>query len=84
MNFSVWLEKQQKAFSAWINHVLSTKTDNSDILTSPKSLNSKRWLAKIRGAIARTYHKDDVLIKAMLRVEASIEEGRVKLLQEVI
>eukprot|EP00210_Caulerpa_lentillifera_P009695 g9250.t1 len=73
----IWVEKKERAYKAWLNYVFSP-TDTTNL----SSLNSKRLFAKIRGCVAKVYHKDEMLQAAMLKVEASISTGLLKLLTE--
>eukprot|EP00210_Caulerpa_lentillifera_P009279 g8844.t1 len=73
----VWVEKKERAYKAWLNYVFSP-TDTSNL----SSLNSKRLFAKIRGCVAKVYHKDEMLQAAMVKVEASISTGLLKLLTD--
>lgn len=74
----VWVEKKERAYKAWLNYVFSPR-DTSNL----SSLNSKRLFAKIRGCVAKVYHKDEMLQAAMVKVEASISSGLLKLLTDV-
>lgn len=74
----IWIEKKQRAYQAWLSHVLSPKSS-----ADAASLNSKRLFAKVRGCVAKVYHKDPSVQSAMLKVEASIQNGRLKLLTDV-
>ena len=74
----IWIEKKQRAYQEWLTYVLSPAN-----ATSGSSLNSKRLVAKVRGCVAKVYHKDPQLQAAMLKVESSISNGRLRLLTDV-
>ena len=75
--FRIWIEKKQRAYQAWLSYVLSPNSN------AASSLNSKRLFAKVRGCVAKVYHKDPSVSAAMLKVEASISNGRLRLLTDV-
>jgi len=74
----IWIEKKQRAYQAWLTYILSSSGSSNST-----SLNSKRVLAKVRGCVAKVYHKDPAVQSAMLKVESSISNGRLKLLTDV-
>ncbi len=83
----LWMQKQDKAFSAWLNHMLlpftpdalrSTMEDEHSV-----ALTDLRLMARVQGVLVAAYRTDAELHDVMMRVEARVDEGKLKMKDEV-
>ena len=83
----LWLEKQEKAFTAWLNHLLAPPAPSAEGEPGQGAggggLAAGRTEARARGALWRLYCGDAEVLGVMTRVEARIEEGLLRLSAEV-
>lgn len=77
---SAWMEKQERAFTVWLNSVLQP-TDESP--AGNEDLAAKRMAARVRAALWRLYTEDAGVISVMLRLERHIDAGFLKMKDEV-
>ena len=76
------MEKQERAFQAWLNSRLSVAPSTGSGLESP-ALAARRMAAQVEGLLWQLYSQDQQLVAAMLKVEARIDAGRLRLRDEV-
>lgn len=74
------MEKQERAFTIWLNAVLQP-TD--EVLGEDDSLAAKRVAAQVRGLLWRLYSEDDGVVSVMLRLEQRIDSGFIRMKEEV-
>lgn len=76
------MEKQEAAFSAWLNSILvPAKTDEEG--AASQALAACRLAAKVRGLLWHLYSADNEVIASMLKVEKHIDAGQLRLKDEV-
>ena len=83
----LWLEKQERAFTAWLNHALSPEAaagDGAGGGCQEGGLAGGRLAARVRGLIWRLYCGDAQIIDIVTRLEARIDEGFLRLKDEVL
>jgi hypothetical protein len=73
------MEKQERAYVAWLNHWLSTEgeqpcTDNDQAGT----LAARRLMATMRGTIWQQCRNSEELADVIYKIEKRIDEGRLK------
>ena len=78
----LWIEKQEAAFSAWLNSVLVPAKATEEGPAS-QALAARRLAAKIRGLLWHLYSADTDVIASMLKVEKHIDAGQLRLKDEV-
>jgi hypothetical protein len=79
---SLWQDKQETAFKAWLNMILLPATaDHSD--GGRAALASRRLTAKMRGLLWRIYQRDEQFRDVMLRVEQRVMDGQLRMKDEV-
>ncbi len=78
----LWIEKQEAAFSAWLNCVLVPAKTTEEGLAS-QALAARRLAAKVRGLLWHLYSADTDVIASMLKVEKHIDAGQLRLKDEV-
>jgi hypothetical protein len=86
-----WMEKQDRAFVSWLNHLLvpGDAASSAAAHQPPKSttrglhpttpLTDARLTARVHGALVAAYRRDPRLRDAALRLEAAVDAGRLKL-----
>ena len=78
----LWMEKQEAAFSAWLNSILvPAKTDEEG--PDSQALAARRVAARVRGLLWHLYSADKEVITSMLKVEKHIDAGQLRLKDEV-
>jgi hypothetical protein len=81
------MQKQEKAFTGWMNTLLLPYTP--DFLKTKmedehaEALSSRRLTAQVRGILWKQYTRNESLIETMLKLEKRVDEGRLKLKEEV-
>ena len=78
----LWIEKQEAAFSAWLNGVL-VPAKASEEGPASQALAARRLAAKVRGLLWHLYSADADVIASMLKVEKHIDAGQLRLKDEV-
>ncbi|GBF95503.1 hypothetical protein Rsub_07853 [Raphidocelis subcapitata] len=78
----LWMQKQDKAFSAWLNHLLVPSDDEG--ACAPAALTDRRLAASVRGALVSCYRRDAGLRDAVMRVEARVDSGQLRLRDEAV
>ena len=76
------MEKQEAAFSAWLNSVLVPAKASEEGLAS-QALAARCLAAKVRGLLWHLYSADTDVIASMLKVEKHIDAGQLRLKDEV-
>lgn len=76
------MEKQERALQAWLNSRLSVAPKTGNGLELP-ALAARRMAAQVEGLLWQLYSQDQQLVAAMLKVEARIDAGRLRLRDEV-
>ena len=76
------MEKQERALQAWLNSRLIGAPITGDGLGLP-ALAARRMAAQVEGLLWQLYSQDQQLVAAMLKVEARIDAGRLRLQDEV-
>lgn len=89
------MSKQDKAFSAWLNHLLVPAPDaaaapdaassgaNGGGTAAGGALTGRRLAAAVQGALVACYRRDASLRDAVMRVEARVDQGQLRLKDEV-
>jgi len=78
----LWIEKQEAAFSAWLNSVLvPAKAIEEGPARQARA--ARRLAAKVRGLLWHLYSADRDVIASMLKVEKHIDAGQLRLKDEV-
>ncbi|DBB17480.1 TPA: hypothetical protein ACH3X3_014500 [Trebouxia sp. C0006] len=80
-DYRLWIEKQEAAFSAWLNSVLVPAKATEEGLAS-QALAACRLAAKVRGLLWHLYSADTDVIASMLKVEKHIDAGQLRLKDE--
>lgn len=78
----LWVEKQEAAFTAWLNSVLVPASSAEEGAAS-QALAARRLAAKVRGLLWHLYSADSDVISTMLKVEKHIDAGQLRLKDEV-
>ena len=73
------MEKQEKACTVWLNSLLQPAAD----ATFGDNLATKRLAAKLRALLWKLYSEDEGVISVMLRLEKRIDDGFLRLREEV-
>jgi hypothetical protein len=78
----LWMQKQERAFTAWLNARLAPPKPPAEAAEA-QALASKRAAARVRGILWRMYSADASTIGVMMRVEAKIDAGHIRMREEV-
>jgi len=81
------MQKQDKAFSSWLNFLLAPGShdacpDGDD--PAAAALTNRRLAARIQGALVACYRRDEDLRDVMMRVEARVDQGQLRLRDEAL
>ncbi|GAB4814747.1 hypothetical protein N2152v2_001793 [Parachlorella kessleri] len=79
---SLWMDKQETAFKAWLNTILLPATSDQQGDGGQAALASRRLTAKMRGLLWRIYQRDEQFRDVMLRVEQRVEGGHLRIRDE--
>jgi hypothetical protein len=77
-----WVEKQEAPFTAWLNSVL-VPPGLDPTGEGLRALSSRRMTARVRGLLWGLYSQDAELRGTMKKVEQRIEEGKIRIKEEV-
>ncbi|KAI8475158.1 MAG: hypothetical protein J3K34DRAFT_517600 [Monoraphidium minutum] len=84
----LWMQKQDKAFTSWLNHLLAPGAQDGAPAGAAGAagddgaagaLNDRRLAACMQGALVTCYRRDEGLRDAMMRVEARVDQGQLRL-----
>ena len=78
--FRLWQEKQEKAFQIWLNALLAPQAAAPE---DDGGLAAKRLYARARGQIWHMYCSDPAVIGVMTRLETRVDEGFLRMKDEV-
>eukprot|EP00878_Enallax_costatus_P034413 GHUV01038150.1.p1 GENE.GHUV01038150.1~~GHUV01038150.1.p1 ORF type:complete len:929 (+),score=331.02 GHUV01038150.1:1045-3831(+) len=84
----LWMNKQDRAFTGWLNHLLLPYTPEylraaSEGDTSA-ALSDLRLAAQVQGAMLSCYRNDEGLRETMMKVESAIDAGKLRMKPEVV
>ncbi|KAK9814207.1 hypothetical protein WJX72_002306 [[Myrmecia] bisecta] len=74
----LWMDKQERAFTAWLNSVLVPGRNDE----AADALAARRLAARMRGVLWRLYSQDAEIISVMVKVESRIDAGFLRMRDE--
>ena len=75
------LQREEAALQAWLNSLLAPVKDG--VVAQQSAMAGRRVTARIRGLLWHLYSRDAELAAAMMRIEARIDAGHLRIRDEV-